>query len=792
MAGLDKYKQAILDVYQSTNKNIFVKATAGSGKTYLLLQLMKHTQPFKRCLFLAFNKSIAEELSRKVPDGIEVATIHSKAYKTLLGAFHYKPKIVENKNFLVAKKVISEETFGENRKRYFSYLYNIIGLYNLLNLNLAFTFEDARKVCEMYGEEMDEYLWKDITAIDIKRTKDESRLQTNGFCELDFTDMLLLTYKYVPDERFPKYDVVFLDECLPYYTPVICEGGVHLPIGKIVDERLPIKVLTFNHETGKQEYKEVINWSKSLNNKKCIKICGKQRKKNGKNSFITCTFNHKIWVKGKGYICAEDIVPGDIIQYETSAIKTQKYKVSLNGKKVLANSMKLKNYSPVFKQNRKSYNVNFKSRGGNGRINELQHFFFSKLSGRWEEEGKILPGKDLIKKYNAPNHYKVDLLNRELKIAIELDGKSHLAKERKEQDKRKDECLEELGYKVIRIFNHKLIEKFDEIVDAINNKQFDYCFNGKDCPVYLEVIRTEETFVNEKFVYDITVEGNHNFYANGILVHNCQDINPLQRELILKMIKPNGRLIAVGDDKQTIYSFQGSNLNSFEMLSSRPNTEIMPLSMTYRCGKKIVEAAKEIFPEGIEAYDGNEDGIVRRGSVFEAREGDYVLCRNNFPLVEVFIKLISQRKKAVILGKDFGKSILNILDKINSLDELDELLLKCVKLLKEEGVQRPTFHPRYIALQEKCDIIRLVYCTVGETFISTKELIEEMFGEDNGASAVTLTTIHKSKGLEADRVFFLQPDLIPSKYAQTELELYGERCLKFVAITRAKKELIFC
>lgn len=33
-------------------------------------------------------------------------------------------------------------------------------------------------------------------------------------------------------------------------------------------------------------------------------------------------------------------------------------------------------------------------------------------------------------------------------------------------------------------------------------------------------------------VYDITVEDNHNFYANGILVHNCCEINlptkPLQ------------------------------------------------------------------------------------------------------------------------------------------------------------------------------------------------------------------------------------------------------------------------
>jgi hypothetical protein len=25
-------------------------------------------------------------------------------------------------------------------------------------------------------------------------------------------------------------------------------------------------------------------------------------------------------------------------------------------------------------------------------------------------------------------------------------------------------------------------------------------------------------------VYDITVEDNHNFYADGILVHNCQEI----------------------------------------------------------------------------------------------------------------------------------------------------------------------------------------------------------------------------------------------------------------------------
>lgn len=34
-------------------------------------------------------------------------------------------------------------------------------------------------------------------------------------------------------------------------------------------------------------------------------------------------------------------------------------------------------------------------------------------------------------------------------------------------------------------------------------------------------------------------------------------------------------------------------------------------------------------------------------------------------------------------------------------------------------------------------------------------------------------------------------ELIPSKYATTELALYGEKCLQFVAVTRAKNTLIF-
>jgi superfamily I DNA/RNA helicase len=54
-----------------------------------------------------------------------------------------------------------------------------------------------------------------------------------------------------------------------------------------------------------------------------------------------------------------------------------------------------------------------------------------------------------------------------------------------------------------------------------------------------------------------------------------------------------------------------------------------------------------------------------------------------------------------------------------------------------------------------------------------------------------LSTIHKAKGLENDRIFFLCPELIPSKYATQPWQYEQEANLKYVAITRAKQELIY-
>ena len=74
----------------------------------------------------------------------------------------------------------------------------------------------------------------------------------------------------------------------------------------------------------------------------------------------------------------------------------------------------------------------------------------------WEFEVAI-PTKHPKKEHVYPTCYKVDLGNRTLKLAIELDGNTHYGK-RYLLDQKKDTLLQSLGWKVLRIKNVKALE----------------------------------------------------------------------------------------------------------------------------------------------------------------------------------------------------------------------------------------------------------------------------------------------------------------------------------------------
>ena len=279
-----------------------------------------------------------------------------------------------------------------------------------------------------------------------------------------------------------------------------------------------------------------------------------------------------------------------------------------------------------------------------------------------------------------------------------------------------------------------------------------------------------------------------------VFVDESQDLSVCQQSIISKIKKPKGRLIAVGDPNQAIYGFAGADIHSYDRLKTLfDNTIELPLSVNYRCGKRIVERARKINPQ-IEPFEGNKDGIVRDGFIDEISNGDWVLCRNVKPLILLNLYFLSLGIKSYVKGKDIGIGLVALVNKIGC--ENTSSMLTKYKLqissemlrLKKLGVKNPGTSEKIVSMVEKFDILSVL----SQYKQYTKELKDDMkyiFKEQG--EGICLSTIHKSKGRENDNVFILCPELIPNQFAIQDWQLKQEDNLLYVAITRAKKKLIF-
>lgn len=338
---------------------------------------------------------------------------------------------------------------------------------------------------------------------------------------------------------------------------------------------------------------------------------------------------------------------------------------------------------------------------------------------------------------------------------------------------------ERYGLDVDELIAQKAVE-----LRNLNNRIADQYFDG-GCRGKLVIDFTDMLDLAVRYIDDKDFK-----QYNIVMCDEIQDISPLQYALIRKLKTPRGRLIGVGDPKQSIYSFMGSNLDSLHAIRTAPNTVELPLSMTYRCAQVIVDEANKVFPDSIEAAPGANKGAIMEGKVSDALEGDFVLCRNNAPLVDAFITLLRQGKKCSILGKEYGDELVSLIDSVDDILDFEDMLNNLEAKLARKGIKNPTRCDVYDKLEDKVNVLISLYEYFGD-LETVRRKIYDIFVENNTSKGITLSTIHKSKGLEANRVFFLRPDLLPSPYAVTELEQYAEKCLRFVAITRAKENLIY-
>lgn len=268
-----------------------------------------------------------------------------------------------------------------------------------------------------------------------------------------------------------------------------------------------------------------------------------------------------------------------------------------------------------------------------------------------------------------------------------------------------------------------------------------------------------------------------------VFVDEAQDLNAAQIELALRAVRKGGRVFAVGDDRQAIYGFRGADARAVDNITKRLSARVLPLSITYRCGKAIVALAKEIVPD-YEAAASAPDGVVRTVNDAtlraDAAPGDFVISRKNAPLIGLCLGFLAAGKPASIAGRDIGAGLLALVDRAKTDRVLD--LLTFVDAWRREECDRLFARGRDTQpIEDRAECIAALAegtTTVGEV----RARITALFSDKDDSQRIVCTTTHKAKGLERERCWVLADTY--SIGAGTE-----EDNLWYVAITRAKSEL---
>lgn len=307
-----------------------------------------------------------------------------------------------------------------------------------------------------------------------------------------------------------------------------------------------------------------------------------------------------------------------------------------------------------------------------------------------------------------------------------------------------------------------------------------------------------------------------------LLVDEAQDLNRCQQALAKKAGR---RLILCGDPKQAIYGFAGADARSMkrmeeELAETEVGCAVLPLTVTRRCGKAIVREANKIVPD-FEAHESCHAGEVasakypiqgggkdQRGEYVEKRElpwsdtycaqcvsGDMILCRVNAPLVSQCFRFLKKGIKATIRGRDVAAGLISTIEKLHA-QSVTDLVGKVTDWLhrevEKEQARRIPSDSKVIMLTDRADCI-CAFTEGAEVVQDVIDKINSVFSDDRNGSGIMLSSVHKAKGLEADRVFILMPrgGEMPHPMARSEWQVEQEMNLKYVAITRAIRKVTF-
>jgi superfamily I DNA/RNA helicase len=273
-----------------------------------------------------------------------------------------------------------------------------------------------------------------------------------------------------------------------------------------------------------------------------------------------------------------------------------------------------------------------------------------------------------------------------------------------------------------------------------------------------------------------------------VFVDEAQDLNYIQHMFVQRMVKPNGRVISVGDRHQAIYGFRGASQSSMDDLAKRFDSTELPLSVSYRCDKAIIGEA-QLFNPKIQAREGAGLGKVAEVLAtnlynygYDLTEKHMVLGRYNSSCFKAALRMRSKGQAVYLMGKDVVPTLLRIAKHVRKEIGFFDTMSITSYIKSKQGTRG------YAAIVDSCAILIMCLEEGNREIGEVERFLYSMFPSSKPSFPhITICTIHKSKGLEAEYVYFLDSDRMPTCREDVE-DGSQEGNLMYVAITRAKKE----